>query len=101
MRIISQEKIQSAINKKEVIAAVMAGFINHAKGQSIIPEPMQFLFKNKDSELMGDCHVKGAQSSCEDMFVVKIASGFYNNAQVGLPTNNGMVLLFSTFTGQP
>jgi len=100
MRIFTQEKISSAINIKEVIETVKNGFISHYKGQTSAPDPMQFLFK-EEGELIGDCHVKGAQSESIDMFAVKVASGFYNNSNLNLPTNNGLVLLFSSITGQP
>jgi len=49
----------------------------------------------------GDCHIKSGHINDTDTFVVKIASGFYDNPKHGLPSSNGMVLAFSAQTGAP
>lgn len=37
----------------------------------------------------------------DDDYVIKIASGFHNNPALGLPSGNGMMLLFDQRTGAP
>ncbi|MDG1437969.1 MAG: hypothetical protein P8P98_03265, partial [Emcibacteraceae bacterium] len=49
----------------------------------------------------GDIHIKYGCSNGGDYYVVKIASGFYSNNEIGLPTSNGMMLLFDQNTGVP
>lgn len=100
MEIVSYEQIAESVNIVGVIGAVKNGFIDHYRGNINGPSPMQFLFHDGPL-LQGDCHVKGAQGEDEPYFVVKVASGFYRNEEVGLPVNNGLVLLLSSKTGQP
>ena len=52
-------------------------------------------------ETNGDCHVKSGHIRHTDSYVIKIASGFYNNPSKGLPSSNGMMLAFSARTGEP
>ena len=52
-------------------------------------------------ETNGDCHVKSGHIRQTDSYVIKIASGFYNNPSKGLPSSNGMMLAFSATTGEP
>ena len=52
-------------------------------------------------ESNGDCHVKSGHIRNTDSYVIKIASGFYNNPSKGLPSSNGMMLAFSATTGEP
>ena len=52
-------------------------------------------------ESNGDCHVKSGHILHTDTYVIKIASGFYDNPLKGLPSSNGMMLAFSATTGEP
>ena len=49
----------------------------------------------------GDCHVKSGHINNTELYVIKIASGFYDNPSKGLPSSNGMMLAFSASTGEP
>ena len=51
-------------------------------------------------EVRGDCHIKAAHMHGAELFVIKIATGFYDNPAKGLPSSNGMNLLFSAQTGE-
>lgn len=46
-----------------------------------------------------DCHIKYGYIEGDPIFVVKIASGFYDNPAKGLPSSNGMMVAVSTQTG--
>ena len=48
----------------------------------------------------GDCHIKYGHIAGDEVFAVKIASGFYDNPSRGLPSSTGLVLVFSALTGQ-
>lgn len=101
MRIISRQQIESLISPSAAIAAVRQGFIDHANGLVELPHPMQILFQKDDGHFFGDCHVKAAQQKGMPCFVIKVASGFYENPDKGLPANNGLMLAFSAETGVP
>jgi ornithine cyclodeaminase len=49
----------------------------------------------------GETHIKYGFIRGEPWYVIKIASGFYRNPEQGLPSGDGMMLLFSQATGQP
>lgn len=49
----------------------------------------------------GESRIKYGFIREEPWYVVKIASGFYRNPERGLPSGDGMMLLFSQATGQP
>ena len=101
MRIVSLPEIQSVVAVPEAIEAVRAGFIAFSEGRIEQPDPIQLLFKNANGDLLGDCHGKAAQGEGLPYFVLKVATGFYNNVDKGLPVNNGMVLVMSAETGIP
>jgi ornithine cyclodeaminase len=49
----------------------------------------------------GEVHIKYGFVKHDDYYVIKVASGFYNNPEQGLPSGNGLMLLFSQATGEP
>jgi ornithine cyclodeaminase len=49
----------------------------------------------------GEVHIKSGYIDGEDFYVIKIASGFYDNPSLGLPSGNGCMLLFKQQTGEP
>ena len=52
-------------------------------------------------EANGDCHIKSGHIAGTASYVIKIASGFYDNPAKGLSSSNGMMLAFSANTGEP
>ena len=57
--------------------------------------PLQMIFKNPP----GDCHVKAGYHEEDDIFIIKIATGFYQNKDLNLPAGDGAILVFSKSTG--
>ena len=49
----------------------------------------------------GEVHIKYGCIGGDDFYLVKVASGFYHNPELGLASSNGLMLLFSQQTGQP
>ncbi|MCW8876691.1 MAG: hypothetical protein OQK51_06490 [Kangiellaceae bacterium] len=101
MRVIGKEEILSVIDFDEVINAVCESFIDKDSDMIANPTPMQILFHGEENELLADCHVKSAQHMSGKYFVIKVASGFYQNKHTDFPVNNGLSLLFCAQTGQP
>jgi ornithine cyclodeaminase len=91
------EKLRPLLNRAEVISVVRDALIRHAKGAVQSPMPGQLTFP----EVAGDCHIKYGHMTGADHFVVKIATGFYNNRQLGRAVNDGLMLLFDARTGAP
>lgn len=73
------------------------GFIRYSQGQAVIPPVGHLAFQNP----AGDTHIKYGYLKGDDVFVVKIASGFEDNTPYGVSNGSGMVLVFSAKTGHP
>ena len=89
-------QIRDLLKQGDVLAAVRKAFVMHMRGETICPPAGELLF----SEPPGDCHIKYGHLKDDDFFIVKLATGFYNNPQLGLPTNNGLVAVLSKLTGE-
>ena len=94
MKIISRAEIDAILPKLDPIPAIEQGFIEYSKGKCTVP-PVGELLMDK-----GDVHIKYGCVKGEDYYVIKIASGFYDNPKIGLPTSNGMMIIFSQNTGE-
>jgi ornithine cyclodeaminase/alanine dehydrogenase-like protein (mu-crystallin family) len=70
--------------------------VGYSEGRVVVP-PVGYLHFE---EVSGDCHIKYGFNKDDDYFVVKIATGFYNNPNIGLPVGDGMMALFSQRTGR-
>ena len=94
--IIELQEITSIVNNIDVIAAMREGFIQYSNGNSVVPPVGELLFANPP----GDVHIKYGYIKNQDYYVVKIASGFYGNTKMGIPSGQGLMLLFKQETGQ-
>jgi ornithine cyclodeaminase len=92
----SRAQIERVIEPKQVIAAMERAFVAYSKGEAIIPPVGQLDFEDPP----GDCHIKYGYLKHGATFTVKIATGFWNNPKRGLPSSNGVVLVFSSETGE-
>ena len=81
----------------EVASVIKKAYIASATGQVQTGEVVHLSFP----EANGDCHVKSGHIQGTESYVIKIASGFYSNPSKGLPSSNGMMLAFSSKTGEP
>jgi ornithine cyclodeaminase len=95
-RLISLADIKKALESIDPIACVEAAFRSFSRGEAIVPPPGELLFQNPP----GDVHIKYGYIEGGDYYVVKIASGFYENPARGLPSSNGVMLGFHRDTGE-
>lgn len=87
--------LKAIIRRDDVIRVTRDAFVQHALGKVVSPPPGQLSFE----EPPGDCHIKFGYIRGGSIFVIKVAIGFYDNPAHGLPSNNGMVLVFDAKTG--
>jgi len=92
----SRQQIERVIRPGEVIAAMERAFVAYSNGEAVIPPVGQLDFEDPP----GDCHIKYGFLKHGSTFTVKIATGFWKNPERGLPSSNGVVLLFSSETGE-
>jgi ornithine cyclodeaminase len=88
--------IKEAATQQLVFDTVRDAMIAHAEGRTSVPPPLHMDFSEAD----GDCHVKAGWINGATDFTVKIATGFYGNPGLGLPSNHGLVCVVSARTGQ-
>jgi ornithine cyclodeaminase len=97
MKILSKEEIKNAVDFEKILKSIEDGFVAYSKNETVIPPVASLHFENPP----GDCHIKYGYAKKGSYYVVKIASGFYENPQLGIPSGNGLMLLFDKQTGKP
>lgn len=97
MKIISKTDIQAALDIDKAIAEIEEGFVAYSEGRVNVPPVTYLPFQNP----AGDCHIKCGHIEGDDVFVIKVSTGFYGNIDKGLPSSNGYMTILSAQTGQP
>lgn len=97
MEIISQQRIRAAISIEDAVADIEEGFVAWSSGRAVIP-PVGYLGFDAPR---GDCHIKYGYVRGDDQFVIKVATGFYDNPARGLSSSNGFMVVVSAQTGEP
>jgi ornithine cyclodeaminase/alanine dehydrogenase-like protein (mu-crystallin family) len=97
MRVVDEATIRSAVREEEALQAAEIAFRALAENRVELPPPMGLDFPDVE----GEVHVKSAYLKGAPIFAVKIASGFYRNATLGLPSGSGLILVFDALTGFP
>jgi ornithine cyclodeaminase len=93
--VFARAEIEKVIRPVEVIEAMERAFVAYSRGETVVGPVGQLEFK----EPLGDCHIKYGYLKGGETFTVKIATGFWQNPEKGLPSSNGVVLVFSKTTG--
>ena len=94
--ILQSEEIKQCVQLNEqLIPVIEDAFKNLAKGNTIMP-PILRLDVHKYN---GETDVKAAYIEGLDSYAIKVASGFFNNPKLGIPSSNGMMILFDSQTG--
>ena len=94
--IINKSQMEAIVRNLDIVAAMEEGFIAYSNGKTVVPPVGELLF----DEPKGDVHIKYGYIRNDDFYVIKIASGFYDNPKLGLPSSQGMMLVFNQKTGQ-
>jgi len=94
MKQLNRQQIMSILPKLDLISAIEDGFVQYSRGKVVVP-PVGELLMDK-----GEVHIKYGYVTAEPYYVIKIASGFYQNPALGLSSSNGLMLLFSQQTGE-
>ena len=98
MKILSLEQIKEKIDIQQIITDQIEGFKAYSKGNVNIP-PVGYL---DIPEAQGEYHLKYGMLLGDDVFVVKLAGGFYQNPKLyNIPSVQGMMIVFSAKTGEP
>ncbi|MDB5707319.1 MAG: hypothetical protein JWN66_4435 [Sphingomonas bacterium] len=96
MRVVDLPEILAATDEDEIMAAIEDGFRRFSAGEAEVMAVGHLSF----ADPIGDCHSKGGWLRGDDIFAVKLATGFYRNDLLGLPTSNGFSAVASAKTGE-
>jgi len=89
------EKILADANPDELISCIEQAFEYYSQGKAVVPPVGTLSFKSPP----GDVHIKYGYVKGEKHYVIKIASGFYDNPALGISSGNGLNLVFNQRTG--
>jgi len=95
VKIATLAEIKDILPALDLIPAIEEGFAAYSSGRATVP-PVGELILDK-----GEVHIKSGCIEGEEFYVIKIASGFYGNPSIGLPSGNGCMLIFKQRTGEP
>ena len=95
--VLTKEEIESVLTIEDAIDAVEDGFKAYNSGKAMIPFPVALQVPDHN----GDIHIKPGYIKGYSTYTIKVASGFYDNPKLGLPTSHGMLILFDSRTGFP
>jgi len=96
VQVFTAEQIDAAVAELDPFAAITNGFIDFSTGKVTVPPVGELLLPERRGEL----HIKCGAVRNDWCYVVKLASGFYGNPVLGLPSGNGLMLVFSQATGE-
>ena len=95
VNIYTLDQIRSITDDMDFVAAMEAGFVAYSRGDVVTPPVGELIFDDPP----GDTHIKYGYIKQDDYFVIKVASGFYQNSDFDLPSSSGLMLVFSQKTG--
>lgn len=99
MRVVAKAAIAAALQRIDPVPLIESGFVAYSNGDAVIPPVGELIVDDPRSR--GEVHIKYGYIRGGDYYVIKVASGFAVNADRGLPTGDGLVLLFELATGRP
>ena len=89
------DEILDALKDIDVVNVIAHGFKALSEGKVVIPPIGEMLFPDVDGEL----HIKYGAIKGDEDFVVKMATGFFQNPTIGLSPFSGCMMVFSQKTG--
>ncbi|HKK66395.1 MAG TPA: cyclodeaminase [Clostridia bacterium] len=94
--IINENELKSIVKlDQSVIKAIETGFSELQKGNATVPPIMMIPVPEK----AGEVDVKSAYIKGITRLAIKVASGFFENNKLGLPSASGQMLVLSAETG--
>ena len=94
-RIITLDEIKEALSSLDLLPVIEQCFVDYSTGRAVVPPVGELLMEK------GEVHLKYGCLKESAYYVVKIASGFYGNPAIGLPSSIGLMLILSQETGAP
>jgi ornithine cyclodeaminase len=93
--LLREPEIRALLDPAGCLQAVETAFSAYARGEAELPTVINL----EVTQHRGEVHVKAGYLHNGPYYTVKIASGFLDNPQLGLPSSDGTVLVFDARTG--
>ena len=93
-RTVTLDEIRGILPSLDLVPIIERGFAAYSAGDSVVPPVGELILDE------GEVHIKYGFIRHQKHYVIKVASGFYGNPSLGLPSSNGVMLLFSQRTGE-
>jgi ornithine cyclodeaminase len=93
--IYTRSQIDAVLPKVDVVDEIAQGFVAFSRGEVEVPPVGELLFPENKGEL----HIKYGAIRGDEVCVIKIATGFFNNPDLGLPPFGGCMIVVSQKTG--
>jgi ornithine cyclodeaminase len=93
---LSRPEIEALLQIEDGFDPIKDAYIAVTDGRCDLP-PVGYL---SFPDAKGDCHIKYGHIAGDSVFVIKIATGFYDNPSKGLASSNGIMLALSAETGE-
>ena len=94
--IVTEHELRQCVElDKTVIDIIDQAFATLAGGNVVMPPILSMVIE----EHHGEVDVKTAYVPGLDGFAIKISPGFFNNPDIGLPSLNGLMVVFDSQTG--
>jgi ornithine cyclodeaminase len=94
MKIISRDQIEKILPSLDLFPDIEQAFQAYSEGKAVVPPVGELLLDR------GEVHIKYGYIKQQKYYVIKIASGFYEDLTPEHMSSNGMMLLFSQQTGE-
>lgn len=94
--VVPLDQILKALPDIDIIGEIERGFVALSEGKVEIPPVGEMLFPEGN----GEFHIKYGAMRGDNVFVVKIATGFFDNPKLGLPPFSGCMLVLCAKTGK-
>ncbi|PXX99985.1 cyclodeaminase [Halomonas sp. LBP4] len=96
MQLYHHDAIAAAVHIDHgALAAVEAGFAALGRGEVVQPPILSMAIEESNGEVdVKTAHIRGAER-----FAIKVSPGFFDNPKLGLPSLNGLMMVFSAKTG--
>jgi ornithine cyclodeaminase/alanine dehydrogenase-like protein (mu-crystallin family) len=93
---LSRPEIEALLQIEDGFDPIKDAYIAVTDGRCDLPPAGYLGFP----DAKGDCHIKYGHIAGDSVFVIKIATGFYDNPSKGLASSNGIMLALSAETGE-
>lgn len=96
IRIVTEAELRAALSLDiDLVDVIEKAFVALAGGDVVMPPILSMDLADRN----GEVDVKTAYIPGFDGFAIKVSPGFFDNPKLGLPSLNGLMILFSAETG--